>query len=135
MRLTRASVYALRALAHLARLREGEGPPLASYTLARTQGLPEEFLIKPLRQLVAAGVLRSRKGHHGGYRLARPPATITLLEVVEVVGGPVFGAAPPTGKGEAGRALDAHLREVCDHLAGLTRRCLGEVRLSDLAAD
>jgi Rrf2 family protein len=128
MRLSRASWYALTALAHLA---EGEGRPLASHAIARARGLPAGFLTKTLKPLVAAGVLLGERGPRGGYRLARPTATITLLEVIETVDGPVRGEAPPVGA--AGDALDARLQEVCGHLAELTRRRLGKVRLSDLA--
>jgi Rrf2 family protein len=133
MRLTRASMYALNALAHLAHLREGEGPPLASHAIARARSIPEKFLLKTLKPLVAAGILHGDRGPHGGYRLAKPPAKVTLLEVVEAVDGPLRGEAPFAAEGAAGKALDAGLQGVCERLADLTRRRLGKVRLSDLA--
>jgi Rrf2 family protein len=131
MRLTHSSLYALRALAHMAA--EGEARPLASQAIARAHGISTKYLLKALKRLVSAGVLLSRKGPRGGYRLARPAAKVTLLEVVEAVDGPVPAEAPGVAEGEAGKALDARLQEVCEHLAGLTRRRLAGVRLSDLA--
>src|SRR5262245_32615350 len=94
MKLTRATGHALVGLAHLAR--HGGGRPVASHAIAAAHGIPEEFLLKCLRPLVSAGVLRSVKGPHGGFRLARPPGDITLLEVVEATEGPVRGYPTPT---------------------------------------
>nr|WP_245980329.1 Rrf2 family transcriptional regulator [Gryllotalpicola protaetiae] len=49
--------------------------------------LPEPYLAKVLKQLTAAGILSSTAGVGGGYRLARPAAKITALEVVRAVNG------------------------------------------------
>ena len=129
MRLTRSSCYAVHALAHLAAA--GPDRRVASHHIARDRGISEGFLLKVLRALVSARLARSLKGPHGGYRLAKPAARITLLEVVEAVEGPVRGEAPVWGPDRGG--LDARLREVCEEVAGLVRRRLGRVRLSDLA--
>ena len=126
MRLSRASDYALHALARLAG--EQAAAPVASHVLAGADGSPERFLLKLFKPLVSAGVLRSVRGPGGGYRLARPADRVTLLEVVEAIEGPVRGAAPPVGG-----PLDARLQAVCDAAAGLTRQALAKVRLSDLA--
>ena len=87
--------------------------------------------MKVLRPLVSARLVRSRKAPSGGFHLAKPANRITLLEVVEAVEGPVRGEAPVWGPDQGG--LDARLREVCEEVAGLVRRRLGRVRLSDLA--
>ena len=129
MKLTHASSYALNALAHLAAA--GDGVPVASHHIARARDIPERFLLKVLRQLVSAQVVRSLKGPHGGYRQARPAAKVTVLEVVEAVDGPLRAEVPPVGDGKDG--LDARLEEVCDQVADRVRRRLGKVRLSDLA--
>jgi Rrf2 family protein len=105
---------------------------VASYHIAQARGIPEKFLLKILRPLVAARVLRSVKGPNGGFRLARPAAKITLLEVVEAVDGPIFGMAGPVGAG--GNGLDGRLEAICNHSADRLRRHLGKVRLSDLSA-
>jgi Rrf2 family protein len=82
------------------------------------------------RQLVSAQLVQSFKGPNGGYRLARPAARITLLEVVEAVDGPIRGEAPLASRSPD--PLDARLQEVCEEVAGLVRRRLGRVRLADL---
>jgi Rrf2 family protein len=130
MKLTRASDYALGALVHLARA--GEGRPLPSHLIADAHGIPERFLVKVLRPLVNAGILRSVKGPGGGYRLGRSPREVSLLEVVQAVDGPIRGTAPPVAKGAAA-AFDRRLQGVCDEAAGLVRERLARASLADLA--
>ena len=131
MKLTRASSYAVQALVYMAR--EGAGRPVPSHVAARAQGSPERFLLKVLKPLVDAGVLRSLKGPNGGYRLARPPKGLTLLEVVEAADGPVRGDAPPVGAGKDGAAFGGRLQGVCDGAATLVRERLAGVTLAELA--
>jgi Rrf2 family protein len=128
MKLTRASSYALQALAHMAA--QGDNRPMASHHTAQARGIPEKFLLKILKPLVAAQILRSIKGPNGGYRLARPANKITLLEVIEAVDGPIRGVSPFASEGRNG--LDARLQAICNQQAELLRRHLGKVRLSDL---
>jgi DNA-binding IscR family transcriptional regulator len=92
MRPSRAAAYALRALAYLTR-HEGEGPAPSS-KIGAVEGLPGDFLSKVMKRLASAGVLGSSRGTGGGYRLARPPRRITLLDVIEAVDGPVRGGVP-----------------------------------------
>lgn len=82
--LSATAEYALRAMAYLANL-----PPGASARAADLEaaiGIPAPYLAKVLRKLVVAGLLVSQKGHHGGFALARPPATIRFADVLEAVG-------------------------------------------------
>ena len=131
MKLSHASGYALAALAYIAR--EKLDGPVASHVIAEAAGLPERFLLKVLKPLVDAGVLRSLKGPNGGYRLARPPKGLTLLEVVEAADGPVRGDAPPVGAGKDGAAFGGRLQGVCDGAATLVRGRLAGVTLAELA--
>lgn len=76
--------YAIRACVHLA----GRGEALVPLRdLTREESLPAPFVGKILQTLVRAGLLRSVKGRHGGYGLARPPGEITLLAVLSAVDG------------------------------------------------
>jgi Rrf2 family protein len=131
MKLTLASSYALHALMEMAG--QGEGAlPAASHLTARARGLPERFLLKVLQPLVRAGILNSTKGPNGGYRLARPTAKVTLLEVVEAVDGPIRGQVQGIG-GKDTEAVDAKLGDICQKVTDQTRQQLSRVRLSDLA--
>ncbi len=129
MKLTRASNYALQALAYL--VEQPTDRSVASHIAAEARGIPERFLLKVLQPLVSAGVLRSTKGPNGGYRLARLPKQITLLEVVEAVDGTIRGEAPVVGK-DGAAALDRKLQTICDAVANIVRERLGKVTLADL---
>ena len=129
MKLTRASNYALQALAYL--VDQPQDKSVASHIIAEAEGIPERFLLKVLQPLVSVGVLRSIKGPNGGYRLARTPKQVSLLEVVEAVDGPIRGVAPAVGKnGAAG--FDKRLQNVCDTVAELVRDKLAKVTLAEL---
>ncbi|MCB2050417.1 MAG: Rrf2 family transcriptional regulator [Novosphingobium sp.] len=60
---------------------------LAGKSLAELHGVSESYLLKHLRALTAAGVIDALPGPRGGYRLARKPANITLLDIVEAIDG------------------------------------------------
>jgi Rrf2 family protein len=51
--------------------------------------IPGEFLAKILKTLVKAKLVRSTRGAHGGYNLGRPASSISFLDVIEAVEGPV----------------------------------------------
>jgi Rrf2 family protein len=83
--LKRNSDYALRALVGLADL--GPGEVASAHRLARERELAEPLLRKLLQKLVKAGLVESVQGVKGGFRLARPPAEISVLEAAEAVQG------------------------------------------------
>jgi Rrf2 family protein len=60
---------------------------LPAARLAEYHGVPSAYLAKHLQALAGAGVLETVKGPRGGYRLARPAAAITILDVVEAIDG------------------------------------------------
>jgi Rrf2 family protein len=131
MKMTRASVYTLKALAYLAKQKPGQ--PVPSHVMAAAaRGIPELFLLKCLLKATLAGLLRSVKGPNGGYALARPAREISVLQIIEGVDGPLRGEAPPVGRGAAA-ALDARLQVVCDAATVLVRERLAKVTLADLA--
>jgi Rrf2 family iron-sulfur cluster assembly transcriptional regulator len=100
--------------------------------IAAGEGLSGRALARPLKALARAGVLTSATGPGGGYRLARPARSISLLEIVEAIDGPVRGKGPGVG-GAAGHRLDDRLQRVCNDAAGAVRRRLRQVSLADLA--
>jgi Rrf2 family protein len=129
MNLTRATRYAVHALVFLASRPVGQ--PVPADTLALTCAIPEQFLMKILRELVRSGFLGAVKGRHGGYWLARPARDLSLLEVVQALEGPVRGQASFALPGKATR-LSRHLDAVFDRAAGAVRRQLRRVRIADL---
>jgi Rrf2 family protein len=127
VKLSYAAAYAVRALVRLAR---HEGTGLVRAEVLASGRMSVRFLRKALTSLVEAGVLHGSRGPGGGYRLARPARSISLLEVVEALDGPVKGEVPRLGKGAR---LDARLQQVCDGVAGAVRARLRKVTLADLA--
>jgi Rrf2 family protein len=78
--LSQTAEYALRAALFLAE--RGDETPARVGDLARALRVPQNYLSKTLHQLAKAGVLSSSRGKRGGFRLARDPRRIPLLEIV-----------------------------------------------------
>src|SRR3954452_3033458 len=85
--ITTKSPYALRALVELACA--GSSAPVPIAELARRRDIPVQFLEHLFAILRRAGILQSQRGVKGGYRFAKEPADITVLEVVDLLDGPL----------------------------------------------
>ena len=93
--ITSKSPYAVRALAELAR--RGSDQPVPIGEIARARDIPVQFLEGLFATLRRAGVLQSQRGVKGGYTFARPPAEVTVLEVVELLEGELGAEAADAG--------------------------------------
>ncbi len=82
---SRPCEYAIRALAYLAR--RPNQPSAQALEIAREEKLPAPVLGKVLQELVRKGLLESRRGPGGGFRLARRAELITLRDVVAAIDG------------------------------------------------
>lgn len=82
---TATSEYALRALVQLARQPQGES--VLGKDLAERAQIPANYLSKILWSLRNAGYLEATRGQGGGYRLAKDPERITLIEIVRLFEG------------------------------------------------
>src|SRR5512137_1350980 len=87
LRISRKIDYAIRAMIYLASIPEGTVVPFRE--IGKKMQVPEDFLAKILKTLVDQGIVRSTRGPHGGYRLARPADSINVLEVIEAAEGPI----------------------------------------------
>jgi Rrf2 family protein len=126
--------YASRALVSLA-LHADDGRPNSVRDVAERTGLPQPYLEQILLALKGAGLVRSKRGVGGGYVLARPPAEITLAEIVGAVEGPIA----------AGDFGEPHTNGACDHegqcvllsiwaeVGVQMRLLLGSITLADIA--
>ena len=85
LELTKRADYAIRAVLALSRAADGER--LSVRRIAADERIPERFLPLVMGDLVRAGLVEGTVGRRGGYRLAKPSAEISLLEVVEAVEG------------------------------------------------
>lgn len=87
LRFSTRGEYGLRMMMDLAR-HFGDGPqPLVE--IARHEALPATYLEQLVARLRKAGLVTSQHGAHGGYELPRPPAEITVGEVLRVLEGPI----------------------------------------------
>jgi len=68
--------------------------------LAEMYSIPQEALAKILQRLTKAGLLVSQYGTNGGYTLSRDPRTISALEVIRTIDGPLFITSCSTGDGD-----------------------------------
>ena len=122
--------YGTRALAELAS--RPEGTLVTSEELAELQGLPVKFLEGILTQLRRAGLVVSKRGVDGGYRLSRPADQIVVADVFRALDGPLAAV-----RGEAPEDLEypgpaEHLRAVWVATRAALRSVLESVTLADL---
>jgi Rrf2 family cysteine metabolism transcriptional repressor len=123
--ITSKSPYAVRALVELHRLSDAEPVPIAE--LARRGDIPVQFLEQLFATLRRAGLLRSQRGVKGGYSFARPAEQVTVLEVVELLDGPVgadavgiFAQAAQAARGVLSDSSIADVAEAEARAAGAT---------------
>lgn len=112
--ITSKSPYAVLALAELGR--SGGPAPVPIGELARRREVPVQFLEQLFAVLRRAGVISSQRGVKGGYRFARDPASVSVLEIVELLDGPL-------GRDAEGTFADA---------AQAARRVLAETTIADV---
>jgi Rrf2 family protein len=131
VRITAKADYAVRAAVELAA--HGTGEPVKADLVAEAQSIPQNFLENILAELRRAGIVESRRGAAGGYRLGRPAEEISLADVIRAVEGPlanVRGMSPDTLE-YAGSA--ERLRDVWVALRASVRAVLEQVTLADVA--
>jgi Rrf2 family protein len=112
--ITSKSPYAVLALAELGRSAGTEPVPIGE--LARRREVPVQFLEQLFAVLRRAGVISSQRGVKGGYRFAREPSSVTVLEIVELLDGPL-------GRDAEGIFADS---------AAAARKVLGETTIADV---
>ena len=89
MKISRSISYALVSVGYIA---ENQQDSLVlAVRIAKEYGIPLEYLLKILQQLVRANVLKSRRGPRGGFSLAHDTKDITMLQVIEAIDGPMKG--------------------------------------------
>jgi Rrf2 family protein len=89
VKLSVKSDYAVRAVLELA-LHHGTGSVRRVEELAQQQAIPPNYLVQILLELKAKQIVRSLRGKDGGYLLARPPAEITMGDILRAIHGKVF---------------------------------------------
>jgi Rrf2 family protein len=131
MRISAKADYAVRAALEMAAAPEGE--PVKGERLAEAQDIPLQFLEHILLELKHARLVQARRGAKGGYWLARPPAEITIADVIRAVEGPLANIHEnaPEELHYAGPA--ERLRDVWVAVRQGLRAVLENVTLADVA--
>ena len=132
MRVSARTDYALRAAAELATAAADER--LKRETLASRQDIPLEFLESVLLDLKHAGIVQSQRGASGGFRLARPPAEISLADVIRAVDGPIADVRGDRPERIEYRGAAQHLQHVWIAVRASLREILEGTSLDDLVA-
>ena len=95
--------YACRVMAELARLHDSGNLAQIEH-LARTEAVPANFLAQILGKLRDYGLITSRRGNLGGYKLSRPPEEISLYDIMMAAEGECLGLSG-NFQGHSGRRL------------------------------
>lgn len=110
MKFSAKEQYGLRAMAELARY-YGQGP-VSLAEVAQAEGLSLPYLEQIAADLRRAGLLESRRGAYGGYMLARPPAEISVAEIIIALEGSLV-QVPCVMEGEGADAAGCDREGVC----------------------
>lgn len=124
MTISRTVGYAICAMTQLAAVNGSH--PISCRLICQRAAIPERFVRQILRNLTHVGLVTSLRGLHGGYSLAKPSTTITLLAIFETFEAPF--------KSPASSPLDVH-SAINDALVDITasmRRRLASVTLDEL---
>jgi Rrf2 family protein len=87
MQVSRKVDYALRAAIYLSS--QEPARPVSVKEIAAHRRIPQKFLEKIIQDLIRADIVRSHRGAHGGYTLARSPERVSFRDVIEAVEGPI----------------------------------------------
>jgi Rrf2 family protein len=136
MRITTLAEYGVICALHLAR-RASEGP-ITGREIADLERLPPDYVEQILLRLRRANLVRSTRGAHGGYALARPADQISIRDVIEASETMTFDlhcVSHPVGEERCSSSHNCSIRPVWMLLQRKIDDVLGSVRLADLLAE
>ncbi|OWK36075.1 RrF2 family transcriptional regulator [Fimbriiglobus ruber] len=134
MQFSAKAEYACLSMLELA-VRHDDPRPVRLADVADQHGIPQRFLVQILLQLKGAGLVASTRGASGGYQLARPPADITLFDILEVVDrsdDEVSKTNRPTNKKGDASSLSSALHGVWDRIVQSRQQILKQTTLAHL---
>ena len=131
MRISAKTDYAIRAVVEMAAA-SPDGHLVKAESVADAQQIPLRFLLGILNELRHAGIVDSRRGVEGGYRLAMPAAEVTIADIIRAIDGPLANVAGvrPDALQLAGSA--APLQQVWVSLRSSIREVLEHVTVADI---
>ena len=133
LKLTKKADYGLIALKHLA-VNSADASSSAK-AIAECYGIPLPLLAKILQKLTKLGILQSVAGTNGGYRLARSANSITALEVIRAIDGPIILTSCFTAHGECDQSERCNVREPLRKVHEGILNLLNTITISDMSKD
>lgn len=133
MKISAKARYGLRILMNIA-LHADENHPRLMKDICEAESLSEKFtsrLVIPLRE---SGMITSTRGKAGGFRLARKPEEITLLEIIETLQGPVALIDCLADDSSCVRMKKCAARDVWSNVNDSIRRTLSATTLASLTS-
>ena len=131
LKLTKKADYALMALMHLA---QSEGSSSAR-EIAAAYGAPQDLLAKILQKLARGGFVRSQQGTKGGYRLARPAADTSVMQVIGLIEGTPSLVQCVTDVGACDQFDTCNIKTPLQRLNDHVLSTLARVSLADMCED
>ena len=129
MKMNMSVGYGLMAAGYLAE--HADESCIKADRMSKEYGIPLEFLIKILHEMVKQNVLSSKRGPGGGFTLARPAKEISLLEIIESAGGPIGHTLPLTELTKE-TPLTLNLDKVCKQASDKVASVFGKVNLGQM---
>ena len=131
LKLSKKADYGLIAMRRLV-TNAGNGA-LSAADIAEEYHISATLMAKILQKLARKGLVVARHGSSGGYQLARDPATITALEVIDAIDGPLRITSCVTSRGECGQTSTCTVREPLRLVNDSILQVLSMVTLSQMA--
>ncbi len=104
---------------------------IISRAIPKHYNIPPGYLMKITLHLVNANILRSKRGPHGGYSLARPASKITMLDIIEATGGSMDVVSHMDEYAQKDKFC-RKTEQVCKKATAKIKNTLKQVKLSDL---
>ena len=129
LRVSKLTDYATVVLAAMA---EAPAHLHAASGLAERTRLEMPTVSKLLKQLAAAGLIESRRGVNGGYRLLRAPVAITVLEIYEAMEGKLAMTDCAEHPGACQRESHCQVQQQWRRISSVIARAMADMTLADL---
>ena len=133
LRLSKKADYALMAMKHLAG--RAAAPSSSAREIAEQYDIPIELMAKVLQRLVRTGLLISTQGTRGGYTLSRPPAAISVVDVIQAIDGPLTVTACSSENSDCEQYSKCNIRDPLWQIKERIVATLGTVTIAEMAAD
>ncbi len=124
--------YAFRLLVALA---QDPSKPISTRALAAKTGVPYQFASKIMQKLHGQGLVESTMGPQGGFRIGRPAEKVNLLEIIEVVQGPVIIKTCLLGEDACPWQENCPVSDKLKALQKIMDNYLKSITLADLVAE